>query len=251
MAGPLLAQGLNQRRHGTGLRRAQRCQTGGHAEPVSLRSVLADFPFSDPALHRDLDANDGSKHALQVVGRCVPHLPGLGLRGLVDLGQPRHHLQHARRVVKGPWHAVGVHDCVVPGRHRLAVLAFAGVPVGRHVGLRPAEHHHRGQRPHQSLPHRVGARHVTDQSAVFAAVGVQQERNVVDQQFPAVLHHPGAQRVCAHQRVQSVGVGLFKVGGQIGHGSGFGEVSVGACSTGSHSTSVLTELARKQDAWAW
>ena len=76
---------------------------------------------------------------------------------------------------------------------------------------------------------------MADQCAVRAPVGIQQKRDVVDQQLAIRLrHHPGGQRMGAHQRVQGGGVGFFEVLGQVGHG---------VFQTGSHSTSVLTELA--------
>jgi len=40
-------------------------------------------------------------------------------------------------------HAIGVDGDVVPGRHDLAMRLFRRIPRGRHIGLGPAEQHHR------------------------------------------------------------------------------------------------------------
>jgi hypothetical protein len=56
-------------------------------------------------------------------------------------------------------------------------------------------------------------RHMADQGAVFAAGGIQMQREVVDHRLAPNHAHPGGQGVCVHQRLQGCGVLLFEVAG--------------------------------------
>ena len=138
--------------------------------------------------------------------------------GFVRVDQPVQVGEQPAGVVDHPRHAVRMDDRVVPRRHHLAVLALARVPRRRDVGLRALEDHHRVDAARVRAPHRVGPRHVRDQRAVLAALGIDQERHVIGEQPAVGLRDPGTERMRAHQRMQDGQVGFFMGFGDV-HGS--------------------------------
>ena len=110
---------------------------------------------------------------------------------------------------------------VVPSRHHLAMLGLARVAVGRDIAIGALEHHQRGRvaRPGRELPDRVGARHMADQGAEFAPIGVEHERDRVGHRCTLfVLRDQQAQWMLAQQLMQHGRAGFFEMGGQVHRG---------------------------------
>ncbi|MNG18365.1 hypothetical protein D3C84_1024260 [compost metagenome] len=111
-------------------------------------------------------------------------------------------LAQARRLVEHRGAAPGVHAHVVPGRHRLVVARLARVIAGADVGRRAGKDHQRFGAGGQVAPLRVGPGEVAVQGALFARVGVEQQRQMAGLQARFAPGHQDRQRRACDLRVQ-------------------------------------------------
>src|SRR6185437_1875696 len=110
-------------------------EPGDDAGAINLWTVLAHLPFAFERLDNELESDDRLQHGIDVIGRRVAHMPGLGAALLMDLGEARDDPAQALGVVEEAQPSRGVDRDIVPGRHHLAVLGLGWIPAGRDVAL--------------------------------------------------------------------------------------------------------------------
>ena len=165
----------------------------------------------------DLQADDGLQHAVDEFTRRVGHLPGLGLRCLMDPREPPDQAAHESLVVMDADLPVHMHGLVVPGGHQAVRLVLAWIPAGRDIAFGATEDDQHLGAVAALLPQRIGAGHMGAQRAHLPRVRIQQERQVVGVQHAVGLGDERAQGVAADQAVQAVGIGEGEMGGRV-HG---------------------------------
>lgn len=183
---------------------------------VLLGLVLADLPLALHAVHAQLDADDVGQQLVGVVAGGIGHVPGVGLAGLVLIGQLGDELAYLFGIVDGVERAMGVHHGVVPRGDDLACLVLGGVPVGRDVGGRPLEDHQQ-LLLRRHLPQRVVLGDMADQLALTTWCCLEQERNVVGCQAVCVMANDGGQGELRDEAKQFGRTVFLEVGGAV-HG---------------------------------
>jgi signal transduction histidine kinase/DNA-binding response OmpR family regulator len=190
-------------------------QSSHHAFAVRGGAVLADLPLALQRDQLDLDADDRAHHAVDEIGRCVLDLPGLRAPALVALGELADQAPQPRRIVDRAQAAARLHGDVVPGRHDLAGLGLRRVPGRAHVGLRTLEDDQAVDVGARVAPDRIGARDVSAQGSLGAAVRIEQEGNRVRSQAIAAESDEQAERTIVQQRMQHFGTALFEMRRQV------------------------------------
>ena len=131
----------------------------------------------------------------------------------MGVGQTRNNRQQLRLVGNDPCLAMRMHDRIVPGRHDFAIDLLGRIERGADVGLRPLKNHHTFPGLGHRLPDRIGARDVADQTGCSIAVGVDHERQMIDEQAGSGRQHPGTQRVGLHQLRERLRIGFLEMSG--------------------------------------
>ena len=98
-----------------------------------------------------------------------------------------------------------VHHLVVPGRHLAVRLVLRWIPVRRDIGILGLEDHQRRRTVGDLLPEWIGARHVGDQAAFGARLGVQQEGQMIGIQTVGALGDQTAERMPVDQSSEDIG----------------------------------------------
>jgi hypothetical protein len=177
-------------------------QVRDHRQAIGVRLVLIELALAFNALHFDLDTDDSRYHLVQVFTRRIAHLPGLDLLGLLVASQQG---QGATQELFFRHHAHGamhMHHLIVPCGNLAMRLVLGRIPVGRNVAFCPPEDHHDRRSAGATLPHRIGAGHMSGQQPVCSVAGIEFEGNVVRIHAGFTLSHEDAQRIVADNSVQ-------------------------------------------------
>src|SRR6185437_7460233 len=103
--------------------------------PSRRRPALTEFVFGFDLIDGHLDADDRAKLSFDELLRRIVDPPALSAARLIPFGQPGHYVTQPVSVGVEHQLAGEVHGCVVPRRHRPAVLLSALIPRRRNVGL--------------------------------------------------------------------------------------------------------------------
>ncbi len=98
--------------------------------PQSILFVLdqADLEASLQPLNHDVDAHHRPQHLVNVIRRCIRHLPWRIAPRLLGISQPVEHIEDLFGVFNSASHAVRMNRHIVPSRNDFAMLMLGRVP---------------------------------------------------------------------------------------------------------------------------
>lgn len=191
---------------------------------VGGRLVLAELGLADHLINADLDADDGLKQSVEVIGRGVRGFPWMGQGAFVGVGEFVEEAAEPLRILDRADPAMDVDDLVVPGRHDPAGVGLRGVPTGRDVVLRAMEEDEAIESCTGLLPKGIGPGNVARQGSGIPRAWTMQERDVIGGEAGGVMDDHGAERLPADEFEEDFRPGLVEIGWAV-HG---GEVLWGS-----------------------
>ena len=133
-------------------------------------AILTHLPFAFETRDGEAEAHDAAQHDIDVSLGRIGHRPRRGFARLLLVGQFADVAAQPVLVLHHLGTAVGVHDRIIPGRHRLCVQRFRRIPVGRDVALGALKDHQRLVARGEILPVRIGTREMAFDHAVGAVI---------------------------------------------------------------------------------
>ena len=169
-------------------------QPGDRTLAVFGQPVLARLRLANQADDGDLDADNVGQLSCEICLRGIGHLPAGVATPLHGPGQQAGLTPKPFHIVVDEQRAGDVGDRIGPRRHHLVRDLLRLVPVRGDVGIGRLEDHQHIVTGGVSVPKRIRPRDMPQEPGRAIAARVEDERNVIRHQFPAIEGDKRAER---------------------------------------------------------
>lgn len=180
---------------------------------IRLLPILTQLALGDNLRRCEAERNDVLQHRVDEVLWRIGHLPLLrtGIVSLILLRQLANDRQPGLPGVVKLESSMQLHDLVIPGGYQPMGQRFAGVPIGRDIGIFTAEHEQCLGTASECLMQGIRLRDMPDVHAPL----IVKKRNRVGDEISASVTNKGSQRKLLHNPGDFPLVVLFEVLRQI------------------------------------